>query len=60
MEMLIGTAPYIEFRLLRNLILLVKVQNRNLEQVVVVTSNLSATRFLDSSGGKKNISPEDL
>jgi hypothetical protein len=38
-------APYIEFRLHRTISVYVKVQNRYLEQVVVVTSKLSASRF---------------
>jgi hypothetical protein len=53
--MLIAIAPYIDFRLHRTRSVFVEVQNRYLEQVVVVTGNLSASRFADSSEGIKNL-----
>jgi hypothetical protein len=53
--MLIGKAPRIEFRLHRTRSVYFTVQNRYLEQVVVITGNLSARPFPDSSQPEKKI-----
>jgi hypothetical protein len=47
----LNVAPYIEFRLHRTSFVFIKVQNRYLEQVVIVTGKLSASRLriLDSA-----------
>jgi hypothetical protein len=47
----LNVAPYIEFRLHRTGLVFVRVQNRYLEQVVIVTGKLSASPFwiLDSA-----------
>jgi hypothetical protein len=52
-------APYIEFRLHRTSLVFVRVQNRYLEQVVIVTGKLSASPLwiLDSA---KNIFMEEV
>jgi hypothetical protein len=51
--MLIVMAPRIEFRLHRTRSVYFTVQNRYLEQVVVVTGTLSARSFSDSRQGEK-------
>jgi hypothetical protein len=51
--MLIVMAPRIEFRLHRTRSVYFTVQNRYLEQVVVVTGTLSARPFSDSRQGEK-------
>jgi hypothetical protein len=57
--MLIVMAPRIEFRLHRTRSVYSTVQNRYLEQVVIVTGNLSARPFLDSSQSEKNFYGDD-
>ena len=53
--MLIGTAPYIDFRLHRTRSVSVGVQNRYLEQVVFGTCILSASRFRNSSRQERKL-----
>jgi hypothetical protein len=58
--MLIVMAPRIEFRLHRTRSVYFTVQNRYLEQVVIVTGNLSARPFPDSSQPRKKVDNEYL